>query len=703
MGIIYPKSLYTKDVINVKDFGATGDGSTDDTAAIQAAIDAVDAAGSGVLVFPAGNTYVITGQLTFEDMSDFEVVLSGATLKADDTFSIGESASLLYFHRCTNWGVTGGIIDGNKSGRRVDGATGFYVFNVRIKAGSHATWRNVYIKDGAMDCLYINVESVGYGDGELPYDMTFHGCTCDGANRNGLSIVGGRQLRFFGCTFKNTKGEDPSSGVDIEPNADSTADAWADSIEYTVGDRVKHGDTTEFPYTHLVCHTAHTSAGAWADTEMQYWDLEEIVHDVLFSGCHFENNYNRGLLSAQSSGATAVTVEGCTFRGNYSGAVSARSVVNLIGNTITNGRDWPDWQADIAYDAGDVVYETGAGKFYHRKSSGTSGVAFDSDDWWEDQYTLRSVVFTTSPTNRGSVVRGNTFRNASTIVKSPACDIGVMSSGGYPLLIEGNTFEYTRRTLYAELPVVFRNNLVHKATQSVALVYLDTGADGSIVEDNVFKDTHNELVFLASGANNVLVRRNKAFNVDATLDLTSGGIWVSATEGTPTTGARIEDNRIEYTSSQGAVAFRVEQHAVLETFLGNSIVNSSHAFGGYILDGVCGRADRPTATVDTTNADKTTLDSFYTEANKAYHIIADVVAQETDDHDETASYRIIATVENDGDTPAIVGTNNRDIQEDTAGWDCNIELDGVQVELNVTGAAGTNITWRGKLTWMEVS
>lgn len=43
----------------VKDFGAVGDGATDDTAAIQAAVDACDAAGGGVVFFPPG-TYNVT-------------------------------------------------------------------------------------------------------------------------------------------------------------------------------------------------------------------------------------------------------------------------------------------------------------------------------------------------------------------------------------------------------------------------------------------------------------------------------------------------------------------------------------------------------------------------------------------------------------------------------------------------------------------
>jgi hypothetical protein len=47
---------------NVMDYGATGDGSTDDTAAIQATIDAATAAGGGVIYFPPG-IYLVSGAL----------------------------------------------------------------------------------------------------------------------------------------------------------------------------------------------------------------------------------------------------------------------------------------------------------------------------------------------------------------------------------------------------------------------------------------------------------------------------------------------------------------------------------------------------------------------------------------------------------------------------------------------------------------
>lgn len=57
-GVVRQDSL----AFNVKDYGAEGDGSTDDTAAIQAAINAASVAG-GTVFFPAG-TYCISSQLT---------------------------------------------------------------------------------------------------------------------------------------------------------------------------------------------------------------------------------------------------------------------------------------------------------------------------------------------------------------------------------------------------------------------------------------------------------------------------------------------------------------------------------------------------------------------------------------------------------------------------------------------------------------
>ena len=63
------------DIVSVRDFGATGDGTTDDTSAVQSAITAVGSAGGGQVYFPAG-TYKISAELT---LSSSNVVLIGSS------------------------------------------------------------------------------------------------------------------------------------------------------------------------------------------------------------------------------------------------------------------------------------------------------------------------------------------------------------------------------------------------------------------------------------------------------------------------------------------------------------------------------------------------------------------------------------------------------------------------------------------------
>jgi hypothetical protein len=60
-GVVRADSL----VLNVRDYGAAGDGVADDTAEIQAAIDAAEAAGGGLVFMPKG-TYLISSALTIQ-------------------------------------------------------------------------------------------------------------------------------------------------------------------------------------------------------------------------------------------------------------------------------------------------------------------------------------------------------------------------------------------------------------------------------------------------------------------------------------------------------------------------------------------------------------------------------------------------------------------------------------------------------------
>ena len=97
------------DVVNVKDFGAVGDGVTDDTAAIQAALDF-----GGTIHFPDG-VYISE---TLNIGSDTYLALSnGAVLKAKSGYMTSGTGNMLLDITVdsSNVSITGGTIDGNLS------------------------------------------------------------------------------------------------------------------------------------------------------------------------------------------------------------------------------------------------------------------------------------------------------------------------------------------------------------------------------------------------------------------------------------------------------------------------------------------------------------------------------------------------------------------------------------------------------------
>jgi polygalacturonase len=115
-------------VFNVRDYGATGNGSSNDTAAINRAITAASASGDGILRFPAGtyksaNTIHLKSNVTFQlDAGSTIVGASGSGYDPpepnpnDDYQDYGHSHfhnAMIYGDRLTNIGFVGsGTIDG---------------------------------------------------------------------------------------------------------------------------------------------------------------------------------------------------------------------------------------------------------------------------------------------------------------------------------------------------------------------------------------------------------------------------------------------------------------------------------------------------------------------------------------------------------------------------------------------------------------
>lgn len=199
-------------VVNVRNTGATGNGSTNDTAAIQAAVNQVGGTGGTVFV-PAG-TYMIDAEISVKLKSDMTFKLdSAAVLKAIPN-SVG-SYRIIQIFNLTNVNVIGGTIKGERNehllpgNMTMDGLNGQSGHGIRIWEGSNIFIENVLARDCWGDGFYV---------GKASNNINFYSVVADANRRQGMSIVGADGVVVRDSIFKNTIGTPPQSGIDIEPN-----------------------------------------------------------------------------------------------------------------------------------------------------------------------------------------------------------------------------------------------------------------------------------------------------------------------------------------------------------------------------------------------------------------------------------------------------------------------------------------------------
>lgn len=172
-------------------YGATGDGTTDDTIAINSAIAALNAAGHGVLYFPAG-TYKTTAALT--------TITASCTIRGDGAGDLqAQNAASTITTTATaahTLTLTGdGTLVENLAFEAPTGVTQTAGSAVHVTQGDRNIYRNLSVR-GFYDC--INIE-----DGAL---WVMEGCYLVGPVRYGLYIRhvdlpdGGDQI-IMGCSF----------------------------------------------------------------------------------------------------------------------------------------------------------------------------------------------------------------------------------------------------------------------------------------------------------------------------------------------------------------------------------------------------------------------------------------------------------------------------------------------------------------------
>lgn len=202
---------------NVLDYGAKGDGSTDDQPAIQAAIDAAVAAGGGTVYIPAG-TYKMNDTLVLAELgaaSSLNLYIVGDGIRAT-TLDFNNSPANSDSIAITGWkqyfGMSGFTVKNSQNNginiNAVDrGSTAwlscFYLRDIEVYQSVRSGFRFCQTYVGECDNL------ISRGTGRAAFElvgfhtsMSFRNCYADQYSK---SLVGGPLAGFYvnGCTYSS--------------------------------------------------------------------------------------------------------------------------------------------------------------------------------------------------------------------------------------------------------------------------------------------------------------------------------------------------------------------------------------------------------------------------------------------------------------------------------------------------------------------
>jgi len=192
--------------INVKRYGATGNGTTDDSAAIQAAIAA---AGSGNAVFLPSGTYAVATSISLRD----GVSLIGAGIEATTIKGIAGLATAVLLGTSGNTVSDVTIRDLTIDGNRTAFATN--VKGVQVTAGARITIEKVRFEDVRDIAIYL------FGTPDATIELChLYQCGKGGLSGHNINLESGcdRAKILYNTIIKNGEVGDTGFGIRLDTN-----------------------------------------------------------------------------------------------------------------------------------------------------------------------------------------------------------------------------------------------------------------------------------------------------------------------------------------------------------------------------------------------------------------------------------------------------------------------------------------------------
>jgi len=203
--------------VSVKDFGAVGDGVTDDTKAFNRAYEYLSDAGGRIRVPRSSACYMATEIIRKSRVSLFGDGYASSCIK--NLAMPGVSRPLLSAARTadavTEETIENLTLDGNRNAQVGIPGDGNSVC-IYLQGYGDTVLRNLVVKDCYTDGIYVT------GSGPLRSisgnRLLIDHVRVSNSRRNNLSIIGGDEITLSASSFNNANGTPPQCGIDIEPD-----------------------------------------------------------------------------------------------------------------------------------------------------------------------------------------------------------------------------------------------------------------------------------------------------------------------------------------------------------------------------------------------------------------------------------------------------------------------------------------------------
>jgi hypothetical protein len=450
-----------RESVSVKDFGAVGDGVTDDTVAIQAALDALPATG-GVLYLNAG-TYKLNGvRLTCIDKSNISIIGAGMGLTIiDGSVGTGAFDTLIAFGSTSAGGTLVASLNNLRlSDFSVKGSGSSATTNhlITIRKTNGIIIERVEFSNGGYEVVYLDgsfTPRLAF-DGLTVRDCYFHDCVGPLSYLIDINTLGGININIDGNKCERTAAAIYALGENVSITNNKFVDCVAGII---VGE--SNSTTTRSISSCVIANNTFTGLGilastfggvaqatstgiyinakslAYADNTQDsgiiccnntfkdsYANVPLILIDAQ-GNCSITENYASGLLNATSTSSIFIHTSYNSDVNSYVGINSTRINMYISRNVLekkpaglnlANGISIFSVNNLWVYLSGNIMDATSNGAYIQQVGNGfLPTITYDGDILLLNNTTYNLVSSNISPDSGGLPIYGsniNTVRTA---------------------------------------------------------------------------------------------------------------------------------------------------------------------------------------------------------------------------------------------------------------------------------------------------